>query len=300
MESDGVRLSVHERGDRSAPTVVLVHGYPDTHRVWDGMADVLAERFHVVTYDVRGAGASGRPSGLAAYRLPVLARDLLAVIEAVSPGSPAHVVGHDWGSIQSWEAVTTPGARIASYTSISGPCLDHVGHWTRRRPSAAHLKQWLRSWYVVAFHVPFVAPFVMRRFVAPRWGRVLRGIAGPRAYVAPTIVDDAVQGMSLYRANFIPRLRSPRERRTDVPVQLVHLLRDDFVTAGVLENVGDWASDLRRRAVDAGHWAPVTHAGELAELVAEHVTAHTASAAPTEEPPAPGSGPGSTSANRRP
>jgi pimeloyl-ACP methyl ester carboxylesterase len=274
VESEGARLAVFEHGDRSAPTVVLVHGYPDTHRVWDDVVPLLAEEFHVVTYDVRGAGASSAPRGLAAYRLPVLARDLFAVIAAVSPDAPVHVVAHDWGSIQAWEAVTTPDAPIASYTSISGPCLDHVGHWMRRRPTGRHLKQLLHSWYIAMFHLPFVAPLLWRHVIGPRWAAVARRLEGVTPHVSPTVVRDGVQGIALYRANFVPRLRSPRVRRTDVPVQLVQPLRDRYVTAGVTEDVERWASDVRRRVIDAGHWAPITHAPAVAHLVADHVTAH--------------------------
>ncbi|MEU5696416.1 alpha/beta fold hydrolase [Actinosynnema sp. NPDC020468] len=277
VESGGVRLAVYEHGDRGAPTVLLVHGYPDTHAVWDGVVGVLAEEFHVVTYDVRGAGASDAPRGLAAYRLPVLARDLFAVVDAVSPDRPVHVVAHDWGSIQAWEAVTTPGARIASYTTISGPCLDHVGHWRRGPLTRARLRQLLHSWYVVAFHVPVLAPLVWR-VLGPRWHRVLAALEGVRKPASPSIVDDAINGIALYRANFIPRLRAPRERRTTIPVQLVQPLRDNYVTEGVLADVHLWAPDLRRRVLDAGHWAPITHAGEIARLVTEHITARTGSA----------------------
>jgi pimeloyl-ACP methyl ester carboxylesterase len=273
VQSEGVELAVFERGDRAAPTIVLVHGFPDTHRVWDDVVPLLAEEFHVVTYDVRGAGASTAPRGLAAYRLPVLARDLIAVIEAVSPDAPAHVVAHDWGSIQSWEAVTTPGAPIASYTSISGPCLDHVGHWLRRRPTARHVRQLLHSWYIAAFHLP-LARFAWRHVVGPRWHRAVRRLDGVALPVSPTIVRDGVHGISLYRANFIPRLRAPRVRRTDVPVLLVQPLLDRYVTPDVMEDVERWASNVRRRTLDAGHWAPVTHARAVAVLVAGHVNAH--------------------------
>jgi len=274
VESEGARLAVFERGDRSAPTVVLVHGYPDTHRVWDDLVPLLAEDFHVVTYDVRGAGESSAPRGLAAYRLPVLARDLFAVIAAVSPDAPVHVVAHDWGSIQSWEAVTTPGAPIASYTSISGPCLDHVGHWMRRRPTRRHLDQLLHSWYILVFHLPFVAPLLWRHVIGPRWRTIAQRLEGVSPHVSRTIVRDGVQGIALYRANFVPRLRSPRVRRTDVPVQVVQPSRDRYVTAGVTEDVERWASDVRRREVDAGHWAQITHADVVASLVTEHITAH--------------------------
>ncbi|WP_201437447.1 alpha/beta fold hydrolase [Saccharothrix sp. 6-C] len=277
VESEGARLAVFEQGDRSAPTVVLVHGYPDTHRVWDDVVALLAERFHVVTYDVRGAGASSAPRGLAPYRLPVLARDLFAVVAAVSPDAPVHVVAHDWGSIQAWEAVTTPGAPIASYTSISGPCLDHVGHWMRRRPTRRHLDQLLHSWYIGMFHLPFVAPLLWRHVIGPRRQAIAHRLEGVAPHVSPTIVRDGVQGIALYRANFIPRLRSPRVRRTDVPVQVVQPSRDRYVTAGVTEDVERWASDVRRRVVDAGHWAPITHADAVARLVTDHVTAHSPS-----------------------
>ncbi|MGH3392942.1 MAG: alpha/beta fold hydrolase, partial [Actinomadura sp.] len=129
VHGDGVELAVQERGDTEHPTVLLVHGYPDTQAVWAPVAARLADRFHVVTYDVRGAGGSSVPSGTEPYRFEHLMNDLRAVLDAVRPGDPVHLVGHDWGSIQSWEAVTTMADRFASFTSISGPCLDHVAHW---------------------------------------------------------------------------------------------------------------------------------------------------------------------------
>jgi pimeloyl-ACP methyl ester carboxylesterase len=128
VASRDVSLFVREHGDPSAPIVVLVHGWPDTSRVWDELVERLQGRYHVVTYDVRGAGGSTAPRGPRGYALELLVEDLGKVIEAVSPGRPVHLVGHDWGSIQSWDAVTTPAfaSRIASYTTISGPSLDHV------------------------------------------------------------------------------------------------------------------------------------------------------------------------------
>jgi pimeloyl-ACP methyl ester carboxylesterase len=104
--SDGVQLAVVECGQPAAPTVLLVHGYPDTHRIWDDVCAALAADHHVVRYDVRGAGRSGRPADLRGYRLDQLADDLFAVAAAVSPSRPVHVAAHDWGSVQAWHAVT--------------------------------------------------------------------------------------------------------------------------------------------------------------------------------------------------
>ena len=67
----------------------------------------LDNRYRVISCDVPGAGASEAPVGRAAYRLERLAADLAAVADATCGAQPFHLVGHDWGSIQSWEAVTS-------------------------------------------------------------------------------------------------------------------------------------------------------------------------------------------------
>ncbi len=69
VSADGTRLAVSEAGARAAATIVFVHGYPDTSAVWDPVLERLAADFHLVAYDVRGAGASDVPRGLAAYDL---------------------------------------------------------------------------------------------------------------------------------------------------------------------------------------------------------------------------------------
>ena len=52
--TDGVRIAVYEEGNPEGPTVVLVHGFPDSHVLWDGVVPRLAERFRVIRYDNRG------------------------------------------------------------------------------------------------------------------------------------------------------------------------------------------------------------------------------------------------------
>ncbi|WP_055585160.1 alpha/beta fold hydrolase [Streptacidiphilus griseoplanus] len=280
VHSAGLPLAVAEQGDPGRPTVLLVHGYPDTHRVWDRVADELAADHHVVRYDVRGAGDSGAPQDRSGYRLELLAADLLAVADAVSPDRPVHVVAHDWGSLQSWEAVTAPGAelRIASYTSISGPCLDHVGHWYRERLShptprrlGQLLDQSLHSWYIAAFHVPVLAPAVWRLGLARVWGRLLARAEGVRprpGHPQPTLARDAVRGIELYRANFFSRVARPGRRSTAVPVQLVTLSGDRFVRPALSEGLERWVPRLERRTLRAGHWsALLERAPEVAELV---------------------------------
>ncbi|GAB7187816.1 SDR family oxidoreductase [Kitasatospora sp. Ki12] len=285
VHSGGLPLAVFEQGDPEAPTVLLVHGYPDTHAVWDDIAADLARDHHVVRYDVRGAGESGVPADRDGYRLEHLAEDLFAVADAVSPDRPVHLVAHDWGSIQSWEAVTAPGAerRIASYTTMSGPSLDHMGYWLRhrlRRPTPRHLgqllHQGLHSWYITAFHLPYLAPGVWRLGLARAWPRVLRGLehVTPRAdHPQRSLRRDAVRGIELYRANFRPTMGSPRERPTEVPVQLITLTRDRYVGTYLSEGLERWAPKLTRRTLHAGHWSALLEKGATVAGMVREFTA---------------------------
>jgi NAD(P)-dependent dehydrogenase (short-subunit alcohol dehydrogenase family)/pimeloyl-ACP methyl ester carboxylesterase len=280
---DGVRLAVFEWGERSAATtVVLVHGYPDTHAVWRPVAEQLAERHHVVAYDVRGAGQSDAPRGVRSYSLARLEADLGAVLREVSPDKPVHLVGHDWGSIQSWESVTGTALadRIASFTSISGPCLDHVGQWFRsrlRHPSPRALGQlaWqgVHSWYIGYFHLPLLPPLLWRTAMVKAWPALLHAIEGvPRGSGAPTFPADAVRGLALYRANMIPRLTRPRQRPTDIPVQVVLPQQDLYVTPAMAGQAPQpFVGRLWRRPLRAGHWAPLTHETVLAGWIGEFV-----------------------------
>ncbi|MFF7991226.1 SDR family oxidoreductase [Kitasatospora xanthocidica] len=285
VHSGGLPLAVFEQGDPDAPTVLLVHGYPDTHAVWDDIAADLARDHHVVRYDVRGAGESGVPADRDGYRLEHLADDLFAVADAVSPDRPVHLVAHDWGSIQSWEAVTAPGAerRIASYTTMSGPSLDHMGYWLRhrlRRPTPRHLgqllHQGLHSWYITAFHLPYLAPGVWRLGLARAWPRVLRDLehVTPRAdHPQRSLRRDAVRGIELYRANFRPAMGSPRERSTEVPVQLITLTRDRYVGTYLSEGLERWVPKLTRRTLHAGHWSALLEKGATVAGMVREFTA---------------------------
>lgn len=281
MKSGAVTLSVRVWEGGNVPTLVLVHGFPDSQRIWEGVIAPLAGRYRVVTYDVRGAGESDAPSCLCDYRLDRLAQDLKAVTDAVCPDRPFHLVAHDWGSIQSWESVTEPAlqARIASFTTVSGPCLDHVGCWMRRRllrPTPKHLAQVvgqiMHSWYIWLFHLPWLMPLLWRRIIAKRWPQVLEALEGIESDNSATRVKDGYHAIHLYRANIFPRLFFPRPRSTQIPVQLIVPLRDKHVRPQLFEDLSDWVPQLRRRDVECGHWALLLKEPQrLAQYVSEFV-----------------------------
>ncbi|MGW5455429.1 SDR family oxidoreductase [Nocardia sp. NPDC003979] len=279
-------IAVFEYGDPAAETLVLVHGWPDTHHLWDKVIPLLADRFHVVAYDTRGHGASTRTQRTADFRLDELARDFYAVIDAVSPDRPVHVLAHDWGSVQVWEAVCEPQAaeRVASFTSVSGPNLDHLAAWVRdrlSRPTPRNVWQPLTQLASSAYTFFFMTPGLPRvTFNAigteKLWQRVvsiMNDTPAANVKLGPTFRRDMVDGLLIYRANIVQRMLEPRERRTRVPVQLIVAGRDVAVRPTGYDDSRKWTDRLWRRDVPAGHWMPFSHPELLATATTELIDA---------------------------
>ncbi|WP_328861133.1 SDR family oxidoreductase [Streptomyces sp. NBC_00306] len=297
VRTGGIELCVAELGDTDRPTVLLVHGYPDSKEVWSEVAGRLADRFHVVLYDVRGHGRSTAPTPLrGGFTLEKLTDDFLAVADAVSPGRPVHLVGHDWGSVQGWEFVTlerTEG-RISSFTSMSGPSLDHFGHWIKKRMSRPTprrvgqlLGQGAKSWYVYMLHTPVLPELAWRGPLGRQWPKILRRMEKPAAgdYPTPSLPQDAAHGAWLYRDNVRARLRRPRpDAYAHAPVQLITPTGDFFLSERLYDDLGTWAPQLTRRTLPARHWIPRTRPDQLASWIAEFVTQHEGSPAGTAAP----------------
>lgn len=287
-----VTLRVREHGPRSgSPHVLLLHGYPDDLSLWDGVVAALPRDWHVVTVDNRGAGGSTRPSGTAAYAVDELVEDVAAVVAAtVPPGEPVHLVGHDWGAVTGWQVVAAATwdprfDQVASYTAVSGICLDHVrtrgATWRGRRRL---LPQLLHSWYVALFCLPRLPELLWRR---GQW--LLRRVArrlDPTSDLLPwgrSLVDDAVTGLALYRA----LARTPRpvaHWRTSLPVLVVHGRHDGFLTLAAQDGLEARCRRLVRVALDTGHWVPRSEPATLARLVREHVAAVTTAGPPGPAP----------------
>lgn len=277
--SDQQRLAVRTFGDISKPALVLVHGYPDHQEVWKNVIVYLPDYF-IVTYDVRGAGDSSIPKYIRDYRLERLSMDLEEVVNAVLPGQSFHLVAHDWGSIQSWESVTDPRfeGRILSFTTISGPCLDHAAFWMRnqfKQNRSRFFKQLSKSWYIAMFQLPWLAPTAWNFFNPERWGKIIRELEGKEGLpLNQNIVKDGKYGVGLYRANFIPRLLKPRERYAICPVQVIVLKRDNFVSPQLVDEMPKWVQTFSRVELDANHWAILSQPKLIAESIREFTQQH--------------------------
>jgi short-subunit dehydrogenase/pimeloyl-ACP methyl ester carboxylesterase len=305
--SDGVNLAVHRYTEinTARPTILAIHGWPDNHHIWDAVAEEFcgryAGRYNFVAFDVRGAGESSRPAKRSGYAFRQLVSDIGAVIDSLGV-EQVHLLAHDWGSIQTWAAVTDDSVmgKAASFTSISGPHLQYAGAFLRsgRTPKAVVqvAKQLIGSAYIGFFLCPGVPELAFRSRlgvkVVEAVERIGRSSTRSQHRKPPRSITDYVNGLNLYRENMpAPFLAAgPQLPKTTVAVQVLVPRRDIFVTPALQRFTGAIPAGGRVISIEGGHWVVTSRPEVIARLTGEWVDRNVGGAA-TERAPVVRGGP---------
>jgi pimeloyl-ACP methyl ester carboxylesterase len=149
IDVNGMNIAVEVSGPEDGPAVVLLHGFPDSGRLWRYQVPALVDAgLRVIVPDQRGYGQTDRPADVAAYGIPFLVGDIMGVLDALGVAR-AHVVGHDWGAAVAWAFASLVPDRVERLVALS------VGN-----PAAfagAGLEQREKSWYMLLFQFEGVA-----------------------------------------------------------------------------------------------------------------------------------------------
>jgi pimeloyl-ACP methyl ester carboxylesterase len=118
--STGVTLNVALACDREKPAVILLHGFPESHRTWRELAPRLQGQFFLAMPDQRGFAGSDLPQEVDAYKTDILVDDIFALADALRLERFA-LVGHDWGGAIAWGAALRENPRLTRLAIINAP-----------------------------------------------------------------------------------------------------------------------------------------------------------------------------------
>jgi pimeloyl-ACP methyl ester carboxylesterase len=268
VEHDGVGIEYEVIGE--GHPVVLLHGFPDTGRLWRHQVPALADAgFRVIVPDMRGYGRSDKPADVGAYAVLSLAGDVLAVMGAEGVDR-AHVVGHDWGAAVAWALAALAGHRVDHFVALS------VGHPATFR--AEGFEQHEKSWYMLLFQFAGVAEEWLS---ADGWAnfRAWSRHPDPDAVVAELEANGSLTpGLNYYRANLPPEVwLTPGRQLAPVaaPTMGVWSTGDIALTERQMVSserhvTGSW----RYQRLDGpGHWMPLEAPDELNALLIDFLPA---------------------------
>ncbi|WP_141921763.1 alpha/beta fold hydrolase [Haloactinospora alba] len=170
IRANELTFEVAVSGPDDAPAVLLLHGFPQSHRCWDGVVERLnAEGYRTIAPDQRGYSPGARPSAVDDYTVSNLVGDALGILDALHVPK-AHVVGHDWGAIVAWNLAVRHPERARSLTALSVP---HPAAYAWARANDADQQR--RSAYIDLFRQEGKAEDVLLADNADR----LRGVMVP-------------------------------------------------------------------------------------------------------------------------
>lgn len=233
----------------SGPAVLLVHGFPDDHRVWRKQVPALvAAGYQVITPDMRGCGDSSLPNNVADFDIEHLISDLVTVLDTLGINKVS-VVGHDWGAVIAWQFVMAHPQRVKAYAALS------VGHPFAYATDG--LMQKLKGWYVLLFQLRGISELMLS---ARGWWLFKFLVSNPAeedAWVErlsrPGRLTAAI---NYYRANVVSLLFRRRYPLVTVPVLGLWSSGDRYLTKSQMTRSSSMVkSDWRYVCIEnADHW----------------------------------------------
>ena len=261
VDVDGVGIEYEVVGE--GRPVVLLHGFPDSGRLWRHQAPALADAgFQVIVPDLRGYGRSDKPEPVEAYSIPVLAGDVLAILAERGIGK-AHVVGHDWGAALAWA--------LASFAPGN---VDHLVVLSVGNPVTflRTLEQRQKSWYMLLFQFPGVAE---RWLTEDNWANFRHWGGHPDGdqVIAELEANGSLTpGLNWYRANIGPDSWAgpPLQLPPVQPPAMGVWSTGDFALSEVqmTDSAQNMAGPWRYERLDGpGHWMQLEAPDKVNELL---------------------------------
>lgn len=210
VQLKNVKLHYVEKGDKTKPLMLLVHGFPEFWYSWRHQIREFSKDYWVVAVDMRGYADSEKPSGMKYYRMKYLLEDLKNLVEALGK-EKVILVAHDWGGVIAWYFVMNYPQMVQSYIMMNAP---HPVAF--RKHLLSSFKQLRMSWYIFFFQLPYLPEYFIQMQDCKFLNVIWRTKRDPSAFTeedkeayrfvfgkpgAPTAP------INYYRANILPQKR---------------------------------------------------------------------------------------------
>ena len=270
LDCGEVRLHCAEAGPPSGPLVLLLHGFPEHWITWRKQIPALAQAgFHVVAPDLRGYGASDRPTGVREYGIEKLVADIAGLIDALGVSS-AHLAAHDWGGLVAWHLAMWHPEKLGKLVILNIP------HPERLKQGLRTLRQLRKSWYALFFQLPVLPERVLSAKDFHKLRNVFRWQPiepYPQEQVEEIISALKQPGaltaaLDYYRAAARPlrRASEPIEK----PVLVIWGERDAALGSELAAPDPRWVKDVRLvRIPEAAHWVHADAPDQVNSLLLE-------------------------------
>jgi pimeloyl-ACP methyl ester carboxylesterase len=257
MVVDGIDVYIDgPEEDEHAETIVMIHGWPDTHRLWDHQVAELKHRYRCVRFTLPGFDIAKQRRS---YTLDATIRILLHIVNSVNRQQPVVLMAHDWGCVFGYEFYMRNRALVSR---IVGVDIGDANSETTLRSRSMGQRMMLNGYQNV-----LALGWAIGGFVGNTITRVMAGVMSvpsPREYIH--------SGMNypyyILTAGNIGSYRALVPFKPRVPMLFVYGIRKPFMF-----HSGPWTEMLAARkgckvvAFNTGHWPMVSEPERFNQVV---------------------------------
>ena len=275
IDTERGHFAWREGGDPAGTPVVMIHGWPESSWCWAAVNEHLKPGLRVIAPDLRGLGDSERTEGAEHYRKQNLARDVIALLDALGI-ERFQLVGHDWGGVVAQEMALAEPERVQRMVILNIAIINNLRgnqeviekvrgsggaqYWyqhfmqTKGLPEAmipGAETEWLGTFLKLSNRQPFPEEAFneyVRTFRIP-------GTPHASANYYRTFHDDARRWATL------------ADHIWPMPGLYIYGNRDRVILPEYLNHIEECFESIRVREVEAGHFLQE----EQPEAVAEHL-----------------------------
>lgn len=284
----GVTLTVQLGGPEDAEPILLLHGFPESHRTWRKIAPALSDQYRVVAPDQRGFGGSDKPEGVEHYRTDRVLSDLVALADSLKLPRFT-LVGHDWGGAIAWAAALRHPDLLSRLVIVNAPHpLLFQKSLVDDRP------QRTASQYIRALRSPLMEAGIramgleafFEKMFSAHVDRAQITATEKEAYLEEWSQEGALTSMlNWYRASDIEVPEIDEEAspplwtrmpfpKVKVPTLVIWALQDRALLPVQLEGLDGLVEDLRVLTIrDCGHFVPWERPGDVIEGIRNFIAA---------------------------
>lgn len=254
--------------DNDKGTIFLLHGFPETSRMWIDLMSVLEkEGYRIIAPDQRGYSKGARPSKVSEYTIDKLSQDIIDIADEFNIDK-FHLVGHDWGSAVSWYLTSNFPDRIITLSALSVPHLDAFIYSMRN-----DLIQIKKSEYISFFNKPILPEIYFKIFSYRNLKRIWSKSSESEiaSYLEIFKQRRALKSaLNWYRANF----KDDESRIGDVSTSTLIIYGMNDMAIDV-KSVDDSEKYLKGKykieKLDSGHWLIQESFEEVSESIIDHI-----------------------------
>lgn len=275
VDVKGVKIYLVEKGE--GEVIVFLHGFPESHYSWRHQLDSLSTEFRCIAPDMKGFGRSEKPRK--GYEIHMLSEDIYLLAENLSLKKFV-LCGHDWGGVIAWDFAYRFPEKVKGLIIMNAPHpLDYI------REVFTNPSQFLKSWYVFFFQIPFVPEALLSPNNCEPLIKLVKASIKKKDCFREEDVDvlrreisreGALKcGISYYRnaIKSILKWRNLYRKKISIPIAVIWGKHDAFLSYNLARRA---AEKTEKKCVlkvieEAGHWVQQEAPREVTAVIEEFV-----------------------------